>query len=155
VTARPPARSPEQRKRDTLHRLVRDDDAWVATADGASGTPYLIPLSFLWDGDTLLIATPAASPTSRNLRAGRRVRVGVGPTRDVIIIEGTTRTLAAAEIPDDVGAAFAAKTGFDPRHEPNTYLYFRIRPERIQAWRERDELAGRELMRDGRWLVPD
>ena len=61
----PPPRTPHQRKQDALHRLECDTDAWVATADPASGTPYLVPLSFLWDGSTLLVATPASSPTSR------------------------------------------------------------------------------------------
>jgi len=34
----PPARSPQQRKADTLRRLEQDTDAWVATADPDSGT---------------------------------------------------------------------------------------------------------------------
>jgi hypothetical protein len=33
------------------------------------------------------------------------------------------------------------------------YRWFRISPRRIQAWREANELAGRELMRDDRWLI--
>jgi hypothetical protein len=70
-----------------------------------------VPLSFLWDGATLLVATPASSPTSRNLRNTGKVRLGIGPTRDVVLIEGTARSLAAAEVPDQVGDAFAAKTG--------------------------------------------
>jgi len=32
---------------DTLNRLERDVDAWVATADPENGTPYMVPLSFL------------------------------------------------------------------------------------------------------------
>jgi hypothetical protein len=28
-----------------------------------------------------------------------------------------------------------------------------VRAERIQAWREANELDGRTLMRDGRWVV--
>jgi hypothetical protein len=151
----PPARPAKQRKQDTLARLERDVDAWVASADPATGTPYLIPLSFLWDGETVLIATPAASPTSRNLRATGKVRLSVGLTRDVVLIEGAVETVAAAELPGEVGDAFAAKTGFDPRRLRDPYLYFRIRPHRIQAWREVNELEGRELLRDGRWLVPD
>jgi len=62
-------------------------------------------------------------------------------------------TLAATEIPDQTGDAFAAKTGFDPRQLTSTYLYFRIRPQRLQAWREANELTGRELMRGGQWVV--
>jgi hypothetical protein len=127
-----------------------------ATADGGGGTPYLVPLSFLWDGTTLLIATPSSSPTSRNLQATGKVRLGIGPTRDLVLIEGTVPApVAAAEIPQEAGDAFAAKTGFDPRQLTGAYLYFRIRPQRLQAWREANELEGRELMRGGDWLVPD
>ncbi|HEX7472223.1 MAG TPA: pyridoxamine 5'-phosphate oxidase family protein [Candidatus Limnocylindrales bacterium] len=150
----PAARPPEQRKRDTLDRLEHDVDAWVATGDREGGIPYLVPLSFLWDGATVLLATPASSPTGRNLLATGRVRLGIGPTRDVVLIDGTARAVGAAEIPDDVGDAFAAKTGFDPRLEPIPYLYFRIHPRRLQAWREANELKDRDLMRKGRWLVP-
>jgi Pyridoxamine 5'-phosphate oxidase len=148
-----PVRTPTQRKRDALDRLEHDIDAWVATADRESGTPYLVPLSFLWEGATLLIATPASSPTGRNLQATGRVRVGIGPTRDVVLIEGTAHTLAAGEVSDELGDAFAAKTGFDPRRL-EAYLFFRIHPQRLQAWREADELENRELMRGGHWVVP-
>ncbi len=151
----PPPRSRQQRKQDALERLERDVDAWVATADEGSGTPYLVPLSFLWDGVTLLIATPSSSPTARNLQATEKIRLGVGPTRDVVLVEGTAEALAASEVPNEVGDAFAAKTGFDPRQLSNPYLYFRIHPRRLQAWREANELEGRELMRGGVWLVPD
>ena len=144
-------RSPAQRRQDTLARLERDVDAWVATADAAGGTPYLVPLSFLWDGGTLLLATPSASPTSRNLHATGKVRLGIGPTRDLVLIEGTVdEVLPAAEVPGDLGDAFAAKTGFDPR-QLSGYRYFRIQPQRLQAWREANELEGRELMAGGQW----
>ena len=150
----PPARTPQQRKADTLRRLETDVDTWVATADPGSGTPYMVPLSFLWDGATVLIATPVASPTSRNLRATGRVRLGIGPTRDLVLIEGTVQAeTAAAEISAETGDAFAAKTGFDPR-ELTGYAYFRIRPQRLQAWREANKLTGRDLIRGGDWVIP-
>ncbi|SFQ20677.1 Pyridoxamine 5'-phosphate oxidase [Amycolatopsis arida] len=145
----PPPRPPEQRKNDTLRRLEHDVDAWVATADPA-GTPYLVPLSFLWDGETLLIATPATNPTARNLRASGRVRLTVGPPRDVVLIEGFA--VVVEEVAHDVGDAFAAKTGFEPRKQRNC-PYFRIRPELIQAWREANEIVGRDLMVAGEWQV--
>jgi hypothetical protein len=151
----PLARTPRQRKQDTLDRLERDVDAWVASADPVSGTPYLVPLSFLWDGTTLLVATPAASPTSRNLQATGKVRLGVGPTRDLVLVEGTVEALPAGEVPGEVGDAFAAKAGFDPRELSTPYLYFRVTPRRVQAWREVNELEGRDLMRGGRWVVAD
>ncbi|SDI46968.1 Pyridoxamine 5'-phosphate oxidase [Actinokineospora alba] len=144
-----PPRPPEQRKQDTLHRLDHDVDAWVATA-GPAGTPYLVPLSFLWDGDTLLISTAATNPTARNLRAVGRIRLTIGPTRDVVLIEGSASV--ADGITTDVADEFAAKTGFDPRKQRD-YPYFRVRPELIQCWREANEIAGRDLMIAGEWQV--
>ncbi len=152
----PPARPLGERTRDTLRRLEHDVDAWIATAGSENGTPWLVPLSFLWDGATVWIATPASSPTSRNLATTGKVRLGIGPTRDLVLIEGrVAETVAASEIEGAVGDAFAAKTGFDPRELTTPYLYFRIQPLRVQAWREVNELDGRDLMRDGAWLDAD
>lgn len=150
-----PARTGKQRKQDTLRRLEHDEDAWVATADEDGGAPYLVPLSFVWDGATLLFATPATSPTGRNLASTGIARLGIGPTRDVVMIEGTVVPVTPAELPEEDAEIFAAKTGFDPRRLSTPYLYFRIRPRRVQAWREAGELKGRDLMLDGEWLVAD
>jgi hypothetical protein len=146
------ARTSRRRKADTLVRLERDVDAWVATADRETALPCLVPLSFLWDGTSILIATATGSPTGRNLLAGGTVRLGLGETRDVVLIEGIATALATTGITAEEGDAFAEKTGFDPREEPDPYAYFRIHPRRIQAWREANELENRVLMRDGHWV---
>ena len=144
-------RSRSQRRRDTEHRLTHDNDVWVASAS-AEGAPYLVPLSFDWDSEALLTATPTASPTGTNLAATLTVRLGLGPTRDVSMIEGDVEVLEIGALPQERGDRFAARTGFDPRALSTPYRWFRIFPRRIQAWREVDELPDRELMRDGRWL---
>jgi len=151
--SRPPARSLAQRLADTRRRLDEDVDAWVATAAG--DTPYLAPLSFLWDGEAFLVATPEMGRTARNLAATGKVRLGIGLVRDVVLVWGTVEALGREDIPGDLGDRFATKTGFDPRAEDSLFRYFRIRPHRIQAWREANELDGRDLMRDGVWLLPD
>jgi hypothetical protein len=145
-------RSRAQRRRDTEHRLRTDIDVWVASAS-ADGVPYLVPLSFDWDGEQLLVSTPADSPTGRNLAASRAARLGLGHTRDVSMIEGDVEVLDIDALPPAQGDRFAERTGFDPRALTTPYLWFRISPRRVQAWREVNELPGRDLMRDGRWLV--
>jgi predicted enzyme related to lactoylglutathione lyase len=141
---------------------VPDIEAKLAevTAAGATvqepahdGVPYLVPLSFDWDGEALLVATPADSPTGRNLAATRTVRLGLGHTRDVSMIDGDVEVLEIDALPRDQGDRFAARSGFDPRELTTPYRWFRILPRRMQAWREADELSGRELMREGRWLA--
>jgi Pyridoxamine 5'-phosphate oxidase len=144
-------RSRGQRRRDTDHRLTHDVDLWVATAS-ADGAPYMVPLSFDWDGDALLLATPAGSPTARNLAATGAVRLGLGHTRDVVLVEGDVEVLEIDALPQERGNRFAAHAGFDPRTQDTPYRWFRITLRRILAWREVNELPDRELMRDGRWL---
>lgn len=141
-------RPAEQRKTDTMARLASDVDAWIATAD-ADGNAYLLPLSFMWDGAGMVISTPRSSITARNLMRGGRVRVGLGEVRDVTMIDGTAEPVNDEPTKD----AFAAKHGWDPRNESGDYAFFRIVPDRMQAWREVNELPGRTLMRDGRWIA--
>ncbi|TDD43685.1 pyridoxamine 5'-phosphate oxidase family protein [Kribbella antibiotica] len=136
------------RRRDCLRRLEDDVDAWVATAS-PEGTPYLMPLSFLWNGECLFLSTAASNPTARNLRANPAVQLTLGELRDVVHISG----VADAGQPTAAEAqAFADKAGFDPRPLAN-YPFIRITPTKVQAWREVGEIAGRLLMRDGVWLA--
>ena len=150
MTAEP--RSRAARRLDTEYRLTSDVDVWVASAS-SDGTPYLVPLSFDWDGGALLMATPTDSPTGRNLAATRTARLALGHTRDVSVIDGDVEVLEIDALPQERADRFAARTGFDPRAEAAPYRWFRVSPRRIQAWREANELEGRELMRDGRWLA--
>lgn len=146
-----PPRSPEQRKADTLERLRNDVDLWIASA-GGGGEAYLVPLSFYWDGSTLTMATPRASRTAQNLIRAGSARLALGPTRDVVIVDGTVEAVPIG-VDVDLEDAHAHATGFDPRTLVSEYVYLRVTPLRIQAWREANELAGRDLMRDGLWLA--
>jgi Pyridoxamine 5'-phosphate oxidase len=118
-----PPRSLQQRKQDTLGRLESDADAWIASAD-AEGDAYLLPLSFLWDGAGLVVATPSSSVTGRNLSRGERVRVGVGQLRDVTMIDGTAEPVQDERVRD----AFAAKHDWDPRKRGQRLCVFPHHP---------------------------
>jgi hypothetical protein len=145
-----PPRSRSQRTADTHERLRGDVDLWVASAS-EDGEAYLVPLSYHWDGSTLTIATPSASPTARNLLRAGRVRAALGQTRDVVIVEGAVEALPIGADPE-LEDAHARSAGFDPRTLRDEYVYLRITPREIQAWRESNELDGSVLMRDGAWL---
>ena len=145
-------RTTAQRKQDTLARLGTDIDCWVATAD-REGNAYLVPLSYSWNGTALILATPESSPTGRNLAASGRVRVAVGPTRDVVLVYGRVKAFSQSSVPSSVAEGFAAKHKWDPRKETKPYGFYVVTPERIQAWREENELKGRDLMLDGEWLA--
>jgi hypothetical protein len=54
-------------------------------------------------------------PTGRNLVATGAVRLGLGHTRDVSMVEGEVEVLEIDALPQERGERFAARTGFDPR----------------------------------------
>ena len=145
-----PARSRQERKRDVLAKLGAEVDVWVPSAD-AAGEAYLIPLSYYWDGTTLTLSTPRASRTATNLIRAGRARLALGPTRDVVLIDGTIDVIPIGADPDRE-EAHARAAEFDPRTLAEEYVYLRVTPVTIQAWREVNELEGRFIMRDGQWL---
>jgi hypothetical protein len=129
-------------------------DVWVASAsvDQAAASPYLVPLSLAWVEDRIVVALSGTSRTARNVTDHGVARLAVGPTRDVVMIDA--RLDRSVMVGDDDGLVerYAAQAGWDPRTAGEGYLLLVLRPVRIQAWREENELAGRTLMRDGRWL---
>lgn len=140
------------RKVDALEMLARPaTDVWVATAS-TDGAPYLVPLSLAWVDERAVIAVAAASVTARNLTASGRARLGVGPTRDVVMIDATLERTVDVAADAALGDAYAAQADWDPRRDSG-YVFFVLRPLRMQAWRESNEITGRTLMRDGSWLV--
>jgi hypothetical protein len=81
-------------------------------------------------------------------------RVALGVTRDVVIVEGPVDAIPIGADPERE-EAHALAAGFDPRTLAEEYVYLRITPHVIQAWREANELAGRHVMRGGAWLERD
>ena len=146
------ARDRETRKADTLAMLGTSAiDVWVATAS-ATGAPHLVPVSLAWVDERVVIAVEATSVTARNVTASGQARLAVGPTRDVVMIDAVLEETVDVAADDALGAAYVAQADWDPRRDTG-YVFLVLRPVRVQAWREANEIAGRTLMRDGSWLV--
>jgi hypothetical protein len=110
-------------------------------------------LSLAWDGERVIIALESTSLTARNIAASGRARLAAGETRDVVIIDAVLETtLGLVDAPPDLAEAYAAQAGWDPRTAGDDQVFMLLRPDRIQAWREVNELRGRTVMRSGRWL---
>src|SRR5262245_54401019 len=122
-----------QRRSDALEVLRQERDVWVASAS-AGGEVHLIPLSHYWDGHRLTVATPVDSVTARNVIQAGRMRVSLPSTADVVILEGPVEVIPV-DADDALADAHAQAAEFDPRQEPNQYVYLRLTPAFIQAWR--------------------
>jgi hypothetical protein len=149
----PEPRDGHQRVRDVRARLeAQMADVWVATAS-ADGVAHLVPLSLGWDGTRVILALESTSLTARNIVASGRARLAAGETRDVVIIDALLDAVVElAEVPQELAAAYVAQAGWDPRTAGEGQIFLILRPDRIQAWREVNELRGRTVMRSGEWL---
>jgi hypothetical protein len=156
TSATPPAepRSTSQRIADTLALLATPAiDVWVATAYEVDGAvrAHLVPLSLAWLDNRVVIAIEPGGATGRSIRDLGTARLGLGPTRDVVMIDAVLeRIVPVRDAPSELADGYAAQADWDPRTSPG-YAYIVLRPERIQAWRESAELVGRTVMRGGRW----
>jgi hypothetical protein len=151
-------RTREQRKAHTLAKLAAPAaDVWVSTAavdaDGHARS-HLVPLSLAWIDDRVVLATEADSVTVRNMTTERKARLGLGPTRDVVMIDAELEQVYGLdEVPAELARRYAAQAEWDPRESGERMRFLVLRPERIQAWRDVSELAGRTLMRGGAWTT--
>jgi PPOX class probable F420-dependent enzyme len=90
-------------------RLRRDVIIWLSTVR-PDGRPHLVPVWFLWDGESILIFSKPDQKI-RNLRGNPAVVVGLDDTatgEDVVMIEGTATLLPPGTV-DPTLAAYAEK----------------------------------------------
>lgn len=151
-------RSGAERKADTLAQLhARGGDVWVASASvsaGGSAHAHLVPLSLAWIDERVVIALESDSRTARNITEHGMTRLALGPTRDVVIIDAVLdRAIDLDDAPVALAERYADQADWDPRTARGRFVFLILRPDRIQAWREVNELAGRTLMRAGSWVV--
>jgi hypothetical protein len=132
---------------------ANEANVWVASASLA-GAVHLVPVTHTWNGNQVVLATGSTSRTVANVTANRRVRLALGETRDVVMIDADlAEAVAATEAPANLAEAYAAQAGWDPRTDGGDYVYLVLKPDRIQVWHEGEDTVGRSVMRNGAWVI--
>jgi general stress protein 26 len=147
-------RSSTERKADALAKLdAVEANVWVASAS-PTGAVHLVPMTHTWNGTQVVLATEPTSRTVANVTANPLVRLALGETRDVVMIDAVlVRAVPTSEAPATLAGEYATQAGWDPRTDSSEYVYLLLGPERIQVWREAEDLVGRTVMRRGSWVV--
>src|SRR6266851_4189615 len=124
------------RKKDVLEALDAQGHYWLVTAE-VGGRPHVIGVSGWWDDGQLVVTTLGSSRTARNMAMNPQVKLAHGDPGDAIVIEAQMIDSAAVEDSPEVGG----------------WMFFRLRPTRIQAFRGYDEIGDRDVMIRSRWLA--
>jgi hypothetical protein len=113
-----------------------------------------VPLSYAWTGEELVLAVEESALTARNIRGSGRARLALGGSRDVVMVDARLETVVPVhEAADSIGERYATQADWDPRQSHGDLTYLLLRPQRIQVWREANEIADRTVMRDGLWTT--
>ncbi len=129
--------------REAERRLREDVVGWFTTVD-AGGRPQSSPISFLWDGETILFYSKPDTPKLRNIAANPRVsfHLNSDPYADhVVTVEGRA-VVDGSAAPSDAHPEYRAKYraplehwGMDEAETARTFsVPVRIIPERFRVW---------------------
>lgn len=149
MTSTPPLRDTATRKKDVLEALQQNGQYWLSTAE-IGGRPHVIGVSALWDDSQLIVTTLGTSRTARNMAMNSNVVLAHGDPADAIVIQAGVIDSAAVEDSPDIAGDWNKAMGWTP---PEGWMFYRLRPTRIQAFRGYDEIEGRDVMIRSRWVI--
>ena len=116
-------------------RLAESRNYWICTAS-ADGAPHARPVWGVFVEDGVCFGTKPDSVKGRHLARDPRLQVHLESGDEVVILHGRVE-LAPAELSEAIDAEYQRKYDFSPL-EDGIKGWYRVRPERGYAWRERD-----------------
>jgi pyridoxamine 5'-phosphate oxidase-like protein len=150
MTSTPP-RDTATRKKDVMAYLEKNGHYWLTTAE-IGGRPHMIGVSGLWDGSAIIVTTLGTSKTAKNMEMNPLVVLAGGDPSDAIVINaGVIETVPVEDSPRML-QEWKAAMGWDPS-ELGDWVFYRLRPTGIQAFRGYEEIEGRHVMIRSRWVI--
>jgi len=145
-----PSRDTATRKKDVLAVLEKQGHYWLTTAE-VGGRPHMIGVSGLWDGAQIVVTTLGTSKTALNMAMNPLVILAAGDPSDAVVIQAQViESVPVGESPR-MAQEWKAAMGWDPA-ELGDWVFYRLRPTRIQAFRGYEEIKGRDVMIRSRWV---
>lgn len=140
-------------------RLVAAHNYWVATS-GPAGAPHVVPAWGVWVRRAFWFGSDPGAAKARNLTREPRVAVHLESGDEVVIVHGRAAVVPIDHLDRDLATAldeaYTAKYVDQETGEPLSLTdgpegsaVYRVVPERVLGWLERDFLRSRT-----RWRFP-
>ena len=98
----------------------------------------------------MVVTTLGTSKTARNLAMNPLAVLAGGDPSDAIVMQAQVIESRPVEESARLAEEWKAAMGWEP---PGDWVFYRLRPTRIQAFRGYEEIKGRDVMIRSRWLV--
>jgi hypothetical protein len=129
-------------------RLTASRNYWVSTTR-PDGRPHAMPVWGVWLDDALLFSTDPDSVKGRSLAARPDVVIHLESGEEVVAAFGQAERLDPGDVPAGFVPAYAAKYGHELDLNQPGFGFYRLRPERVLAWREADYPTSATRFRPG------
>jgi hypothetical protein len=118
-----------------VERLTAARNYWIVTTRGG-GHPHAMPVWGLWLEDAVLFSTDPESVKARNLADRPDLVIHLESGDEVVVVEGRAERVAGADLPGGFVDAYDAKYGHRVDTSNPMFGFYRVRPQRVLAWRE-------------------
>lgn len=79
--------------------------------------------------------------------------MAVGDTLYVVVFDVVVEVLPVDEAPAVMMDSFTLRNGWGPRSRQGNWVCMVMAPQQIQTWQSEEELSGRDVMLEGKWLA--
>ncbi|HTW20886.1 MAG TPA: pyridoxamine 5'-phosphate oxidase family protein [Mycobacteriales bacterium] len=118
-------------------RLTESRNYWVCTTR-ADGRPHAMPVWGLWLDGAVFFSTDPGSVKGRNLAARPDAVVHLESGDELVLAEGRVERISGAEVPAEFADRYDEKYGHRIDLADPSFACYRLRPDRVIAWREKD-----------------
>jgi PPOX class probable F420-dependent enzyme len=118
-------------------RLVAARNYWVTTTRD-DGRPHAAPVWGLWHDGTVVFSTDPHSVKGHNLAARPDVVVHLESGDEAVVIEGRAMRVTDSSELRALVAAYVEKYGPSLHPDNPDHAVYRVQPDRVLAWREKD-----------------
>ncbi|MCY3780701.1 MAG: pyridoxamine 5'-phosphate oxidase family protein [Chloroflexi bacterium] len=111
---------------------------WICSAC-PDGRPHSVPVWGAWVDGALYFGTDKQSIKARNIRRDNRVVIHLESGDETVIFEGTViEAQVSKSMQKRIGECYIEKYVLDPELDESGALLFRLVPQKVMAWLEKD-----------------
>jgi hypothetical protein len=118
-------------------RLTTSRNYWICSTR-ADGRPHAMPVWGLWLSEAIYFSSDPESWKGRNLAERPEAVIHLESGDELVVAEGVVERVPTEQLPSDFVPAYAAKYGHTVDTSNPDFGFYRMRPSRVLAWREKD-----------------
>ena len=122
---------------DVENKIAGAHNYWICTTR-PDGRPHTMPVWAVWVDQAVYFGTDRSSRKARNILANPAMVIHLELLKEAVILEGSAEEVTHRMLMPAIDAAYRKKYKMRLSEGPGDLLLFRLRPQRVLAWTEKE-----------------